>query len=159
MHKLREHTLVKSHNGIQTHTATLVKLRRMSTFFHAIAECDYVRESMSYCMNALGLASFSPLDSMTLHSVLWSFDKRVLEPCQPLINKPTLTNAILWIIMLEILNLRREKVKPDAILVLVNVKKVRCKLARKSKKIPILSEFQNRASLDFYKHPRLPENP
>jgi hypothetical protein len=118
-----------------------------------------VRESMSYCMNALGLASFSPLDSTTMHSVLWSFDDRVLGPCQPLINKLTLTNAIRWIIMLEILNFRREKLKPDAILMLVNVKKVLCKLARKSKKIPILREFQNRASLDFYQLPRPPEHP
>ena len=129
------------------------------TFYHAVAECDYVRESLSYCMNALGLASFSPLDSTTLHSVLWSFDDRVLGPCQPLINKLTLSNAIRWIIMLEILNFRREKLKPDAILVLVNVKKNLCKLARKSKKIPILREFQIRASLEFNQLLRPPENP
>ena len=73
--------------------------------------------------------------------------------------KHTWTIAIRWIILLEILNFRREKLKPDAILVLANVKKVLCKLAWKSKKIPILREFQNRASLDFYQIPRPPENP
>jgi hypothetical protein len=110
-------------------------------------------------MNALGLASFSPLDSTTLHSVLWSFDDRVLGPCQPLINKLQLSNAIRWIIMLEILNFRREKLKPDAIPVLENVKKTLCKLARKSKKIPILREFQIRASLEFNQLLRPPEIP
>ena len=74
-----------------------------------------MKESISVCMNALGLVSFSPTDSSARHSVLWSFDDKVLGPCQPLIQKSTLINAIRWIIMLEILNFRQEKLKPEAI--------------------------------------------
>ena len=111
------------------------------TLYHAVAECDFVKESISACMNALGLVSFSPTDSSARHSVLWSFDDKVLGPCQPLIQKSTLINAIRWIIMLEILNFRQEKLKPEATLVLINVKKVLSRLARKSNKTPILREF------------------
>ena len=59
MPKVREHIQVKSQNGIQTPTVTNVKLKKNSnineTFSHAVMECDYVKESISYCMNALGL--------------------------------------------------------------------------------------------------------
>ena len=42
------------------------------TLYQAVAKCDFVKESISACMNALGLVSFSPTGSSARHSVLWS---------------------------------------------------------------------------------------
>ena len=54
----------------------------------------------------------------------------------------TLPNAIRWLITLEILNLRREKIGPNANQIVNNVKKVLLRLASKNLRVPILLEFK-----------------
>ena len=61
--------------------------------------------------------------------------------------------------MLEILNFHEEKLKPEAILIVNNVRKVLVRLSRKSPWIPILQEFKHRTKLDFSPLNRPPENP
>ena len=79
------------------------------TLYHAVAYCDFVRDTVILCMSTFGILSFSPIDNSPKHSLLWSFHDKVLGPCQPLITKTTLTNALRWLILLEILNFRQEK--------------------------------------------------
>ena len=155
---MRKPALSRNQNGTLIHTEWNIHVPE--TLYHALADCDFVKDIVVSCISTLGVITRPPNENNSPeHSVLWSFDDKVLGPCQPQITKCTLTNTLRWLISLAILNFCREKTKPYAIIIVNNVKKVLIRLSKKNHRIPIFLELKNRAISDFSHLTRPPENP